>query len=281
MDKLLSTINSPEDLKRLSHEELNRLAGRNARGPLPIGLDAHRPFRLEPGRGRIDARPAHHVRFHPRPLDLGHRPSGLRPQDGDGPVRRVSDDAQQGRPDGLPQPGRERLRPVRHRPRRMQRRHRAGNAMRRRSAAARRKAARRGRRRRRRLLLRHDLRGDEQRRRPEEEPHRHPQRQQDVDLPSRGRAGRIARSSAHRPLLHRPEGRGAEAADPHARDRRAGRAVPHAGERRVEGRLARRNDLRGSGLPLHRTGRRAQRAAIAEIPQDGSRRCRARCCCTW
>ena len=35
MDKLLSTINRPHDLKRLSHKELEQLAGRDARGALP------------------------------------------------------------------------------------------------------------------------------------------------------------------------------------------------------------------------------------------------------
>ena len=269
MDSLLSTINSPKDLKGLSHEELGRLAAemREALCRLASTRTAH--FASNLGVVELTLGAAHHVRFRPRPLDLGHRPSGLRPQDGDRPLRRVPDDAQQGRVDGLSQPGRERLRPVRHRPRRMQRRHRAGNEMRRRSAAARRESPRRGGRRRRRLLLRRHLRGHEQRRRTEEEPHRHPQRQQDVDLPPRGRAGRIARSSPHRPLLHRPEGRGAKTAHAHAGDRRAGRAVPLADEGRHQGRFARRNDLRGSRFSLHRAGRWAQRPPIAEVSEHG------------
>ena len=116
-----------DQLARRSQEALAQgaraVGRRDARGPLPPGRHADGPFRLEPGRGRVDAGPAHHVRFQPRPPDLGHRPSGLRPQDGHRPLRRVPHDAGQGRPDGLSQSGRKRLRPVHDRPRRLQRRH--------------------------------------------------------------------------------------------------------------------------------------------------------------
>ena len=74
-----------------------------------------------------------------------------------------------GGPDGLPQPGRERLRPVHDRPRRLQRLDRAGPEERRRPAARTGRSPRRGGDRRRRVSLGHRLRGDEQRRRPEEE----------------------------------------------------------------------------------------------------------------
>ncbi len=47
--------------------------------------------------------------------------------------------------------------------------------------------------------------------------HRHPQRQQDVDLPARRRAGRLPRPAADEPVLHRPEERGPEDARPECR----------------------------------------------------------------
>ena len=60
---------------------------------------------------------------------------------------------------------------------------------RRRSACGEQRSPRRGGDRRRRVSLRHRVRGDEQRRRHEEEPAGDAERQQDVDLPARGRHG--------------------------------------------------------------------------------------------
>ena len=108
----------------------------DARGDLPPGGDADRPFRLEPRRGRIDPGPAHLVRFQPRPPRLGHRPPSLPPQAHHRPLRRVSHDAGQGRVDGLSQPRGKRLRPVHDRPRRVQRRHGLGHEVRRRPGRA-------------------------------------------------------------------------------------------------------------------------------------------------
>ena len=51
------------DLKRLSHEAARPVGRRDARGALPAGGHANRPFRLEPGRGRADPGAAHHLRL--------------------------------------------------------------------------------------------------------------------------------------------------------------------------------------------------------------------------
>ena len=50
--------------------------------------------------------------FTQRPPDLGHRPPDLSPQADHRPRRRAAHDPHQGGPDGLPEPGRERVRPV-------------------------------------------------------------------------------------------------------------------------------------------------------------------------
>ncbi len=50
MDHLLSTINSPQNLQKLSYQQLTELATEMRRGPLPTGLDADGPLCLELGR---------------------------------------------------------------------------------------------------------------------------------------------------------------------------------------------------------------------------------------
>ncbi len=89
MDALLAKIESPRDLQELSAAELEQLAAemREVLCNLVSSRTAH--FRLEPGRRRAVPRPAHHVRFQPRPPDLGHRPSDLSAQADHRPLPRI------------------------------------------------------------------------------------------------------------------------------------------------------------------------------------------------
>ncbi len=127
----------------------------------------------------------------------------------------------------------------------------------------------------------HRVRGDEQRRRHEEEAADDSERQQDVDLPSRRRHGRLSRSAAHQSVLHRPEDRSGAGAEQDARVGRSGRTVSGPAEGGDQGGLARRHAVRGSRVPLHRSDRRPQHRAAAQVPADGPASWTIRCCCTW
>ena len=158
----------------------------------------HGPLRQQPRRRRALPGAAPDLRLRQDRLiwDTGHQiyPHKLIT----GRYRRVQHDPHQGRPDGLPQPAREPLRPVHDRPRRLQLSTALGLKIGDDLLGPARAAQRRGHRRRR-VSLGHRLRGAEQRRRPEEEAAGHPQRQQDVDLPAGRRPGRLPRPAADDP----------------------------------------------------------------------------------
>ena len=83
------------------------------------GRPAVGSLRQQPRGRRALPGPAPDLRLLPGPPDLGHGPSDLSAQADHRPRRRAPHDPHPGRPDGLPQPGRERLRPVHDRPRRL------------------------------------------------------------------------------------------------------------------------------------------------------------------
>ena len=196
-----------------------------------------------------------------------------------GRADRVAHDPDQGGPDGLPQPGREPLRPVHDRARRLRLLDRAGPEGRRRPGRPGRAPLGR-RHRRRRLALRHRLRGLQQRRRPEEEVPGHPQRQQDVDLPARRRPGRLPRPGPDVQHLQRLEQarQVAPAHDPPGR--RAGRALAPAVQGRDQGVAPPRDALRGAGLRLPRPDRRPRPQDACAPTSRRSRRWTARSCST-
>ena len=150
-----------------------------------IGVVGRRSAHFASNLGVVELCLALHLtlRLHPGPPDLGHRPPDLSPQADHRPGRPAAHDPDQGGPDGLPQPGREPVRPVHDRPRRLLPVDGPGAQGRRRARPATRPALRR-RHRRRRVALGHRLRGVQPRQRPEEEAAGHPERQQDVDLPA-------------------------------------------------------------------------------------------------
>ena len=160
------------------------------RGRPPVGS-----LRQQSRRRRALPGPAPELRLLSGPPDLGHGPPDLSAQADHRPCRRAVHDPDPGRPDGLPQPGREPLRPVHDRARRLRPVHGSGIEGRRRDhgPAA---AAFRGRHRRRRPALGHRLRGIQRCQRSEDQAAGHPQRQPDVDLPAGRRALPII-STAH------------------------------------------------------------------------------------
>ena len=86
-----------------------------------IGVVGRRSAHFASNLGVVELCLALHLTFDfsPRPPDLGHRPPDLPAQADHRPRRRAAHDPDQGGPDGLPQPGREPLRPVHDRPRRL------------------------------------------------------------------------------------------------------------------------------------------------------------------
>ena len=142
MDKLLSTINSPRDLQRLSHEELTQLAAEMREALCRLASHA-RTAHFASNLGVVELTLALHTTFdfsRDRLIwDTGHQvyPHKLIT----GRYDEFHTMRTKGGPDGLSQPGRKRLRPVHDRPRRLQRRPRPWAAMRRRSAAARARTA--------------------------------------------------------------------------------------------------------------------------------------------
>ena len=269
MHQLLSNIESAESLRNMSFAELKQLAD-EIRDVLvqpaqhPVG-----PLRLEPGCRRTVPGPAQRLRLPPRSADLGHRASDLSAQAGHRPVSRVQHDSHQGGPDGLPQSRREPLRPVHDGARRVAASRRCwactcGDDL---SGSPRPPCG--GGDRRRRVPVGHRVRGHEQRRRAEAEDADDPQRQQDVDLSARRRAGQLPRSPADEPRLHGTEDGSRPGPEQGAAVRRSGRTVPRPDQGGDQGRVARRHAVRGSRLPLHRADRRAQHRPAAQVPADG------------
>lgn len=158
MDKLLSTIKSPRDLKDLTPQQLEQLTGEMREAMCRL-LGKRSALRFQPRRDRVDVGAAHHLRFQPRSPDLGHRSPDLPAQDGHRPLRGVPHDPHQGRADGLSQSGGKPLRPLHDRTCRMQHLQRAGAQVRRRPDRPGREAKCRGRDRRRRAAQRSRLRG--------------------------------------------------------------------------------------------------------------------------
>ncbi len=77
---LLTTIESPADLRRLPAGETARAGGGTARIPDPERQHPRRPLCGGPGHGRADGRPALRVRHAARPAGLGRGPPGLSAQ---------------------------------------------------------------------------------------------------------------------------------------------------------------------------------------------------------
>ena len=76
----LERIAEPGDLDDLTEDQLTELAGEIRDFIVAAVAETRRPPRLQPRRGRADARPAPRVRVAPRRHPVGHRPPGLRPQ---------------------------------------------------------------------------------------------------------------------------------------------------------------------------------------------------------
>ena len=193
---LLSTIQSPADLKRLRRDQLPQLAQEIRDRLIECVSMTGGHIGAEPRRGRADHRAALRVRLAQRQDRLGRRPPGLRLEAAHRPQRSVPDAAAEGRHLRLPQAHRERARPVRRRPRRHRHvggaRHGHGARSQGRGPQGRRRRGRR------RADLRPLLRGDEQRRPLRPRHHRHPQRQRDVDLAQRRRDQHDARPDRRR-----------------------------------------------------------------------------------
>ena len=118
---MLSKIESPHDLQRLSLAELEQLAAEMRE--VLCNLVATRSAHFASNLGVVELCLALHSVFdfrHDRLIwDTGHQiyPHKLIT----GRYHEFQHDPHQGRPDGLPQPGRKRVRPVHDRPRRLQR----------------------------------------------------------------------------------------------------------------------------------------------------------------
>ena len=186
-DSLLARIGTPADLKKLSEKELDQLAA-EMRTEL-IGVVGRRSAHFASNLGVVELCLALHLTFdfsQDRLIwDTGHQiyPHKLIT----GRAAELHTIRTRGGPDGLPQPGREPLRPVHDRARRLCPVHGSGAEGRRRDhgPAA---SAFRGRHRRRRAALGHRLRGTQRCQRSEDQAAGHPQRQPDVDLPAGRRA---------------------------------------------------------------------------------------------
>ena len=249
----LDRVKSPEDLRSLSVKELKKVAEELRAETVDAVSETGGPPGRRPWRGRADGRPPPRLRHPEGPPDLGRRPPVLPAQDHHWAARQDPHHPSAGRPLRLHQADRERVRPLRCRallhldlcrPR-----HGGGER------ADGRGAQRHLRHRRRRHVGRHGLRGDEQRRLDAAPPHRHPQRQRDVDRAGGGRAQRLPLAAALEPPVPQPararQAVGAAAAQGDGRRRDAGRGVfPRHGHRR--------HPLRGAGLLLYRADRRPQ-----------------------
>ncbi len=113
----LERINEPADLRGMSIDELRRARRRDPRLRRGGRVEEQRSPRLEPRGGRAVAGAAPGVRLPDRRDSLGHRPSGVRPQDRDGPHGAVRVAAPGRRAVRLPEPRGEPPRPHREQPR--------------------------------------------------------------------------------------------------------------------------------------------------------------------
>ena len=265
---MLPRIGSPADLKALSEKELEQLAA-EMRDEL-IGVVGRRSAHFASNLGVVELCLALHLTFdfaQDRLIwDTGHQiyPHKLIT----GRADRAAHDPDQGGPDGLPQPGRERLRPVHDRPRRL----RPSTAL--------------G------LKAGDDLVGHPERHSVavigdgafpsgivfealnnagglQEEVPGHPQRQQDVDLPARRRPGLLPRQGADGADLQRLEQAGPQAPAGDPPGRRPGRPLAPADQGRDQGVAPRRDALRGAGLHLPRPDRRPRPEDPAQLPREG------------
>ena len=102
---LLETITGPRDLRGLSDDQLATLASEIR--DLLVRACAPSGGHLGPNLGVVELTLAIHRVFDSpaRPGRLGHRPPGLRAQDGHRPGRAVRPAARGGRPQRLPEPG--------------------------------------------------------------------------------------------------------------------------------------------------------------------------------
>ena len=114
---LLDRVNWPRDLRTLTPEQLP-----HARGRAPHVRHRHRredgrALRVGPRRGRADGRAPLRLRHAERPPRLGRGPPDLPAQGPHGPARPPQDDPPEGRPLGLHEPHRVRVRRLRRRAR--------------------------------------------------------------------------------------------------------------------------------------------------------------------